>query len=129
MLQTEKSHPQKNLGWAYRSSQAKFQKASSLSGTLPDLTYTPNLNFSGDDSFQFVASDGESESSVATVTITVNAVQEVFFWNPENLVYGQDAMTHVFNATSSIPASIFYFDGNTKLPFLAKKGSFVLPSK
>jgi hypothetical protein len=43
----------------------------SLSGTAPDLSYTPNLGFSGSDSFTFKAMDALAESNVATVSITV----------------------------------------------------------
>jgi hypothetical protein len=43
----------------------------SLSGTAPDLTYTPNLGFSGDDSFTFIVNDGEIDSLAATIQITV----------------------------------------------------------
>ncbi|MDF7806650.1 Ig-like domain-containing protein [Pontiellaceae bacterium B12219] len=42
-----------------------------LSGTVPDLTYTPNGGFVGNDSFVFTASDGVLESEPATVFITV----------------------------------------------------------
>ncbi len=42
-----------------------------LSGTAPDLLYTPNLNFSGADSFTFKANDGQADSNIATVSITV----------------------------------------------------------
>ncbi len=46
----------------------------SLSGTAPNLTYTPNAEFSGTDSFTFTVSDGSASAS-ATVNITVNAVE------------------------------------------------------
>ncbi len=42
-----------------------------LTGSAPDLTYTPAVNFSGLDSFRFVASDGSLSSAEATVTIDV----------------------------------------------------------
>jgi VCBS repeat-containing protein len=48
----------------------------SLSGTPPAVTYTPNLNFFGDDSFTFRVSDGELTSNIATVNITVNPVND-----------------------------------------------------
>ena len=38
--------------------------------------YTPNANFNGTDSFTYTASDGSAASDVATVTITVNAVND-----------------------------------------------------
>lgn len=38
------------------------------------FSYSPALDFSGTDSFTYVANDGSSDSAVATVTITVKAV-------------------------------------------------------
>lgn len=43
-----------------------------LSGTAPDLTYTPDTDFSGDDSFSFTVNDGSVDSAAATISITVN---------------------------------------------------------
>jgi hypothetical protein len=43
----------------------------SLSGTEPYLTYTPDTDFSGSDSFTFVVTDGSDESEPATVSIEV----------------------------------------------------------
>ena len=45
----------------------------SLSGTAPNVTYTPNANYNGSDSFTFMANDGKVDSNAATVSITVNA--------------------------------------------------------
>jgi len=42
-----------------------------LSGTAPDLTYTPTSGYSGVDSFTFKANDGTDDSNVAFVQITV----------------------------------------------------------
>src|SRR6185436_8346828 len=42
-----------------------------LSGTAPNLTYNPNLNHVGKDSFTFKANDGTTESNVAGVSITI----------------------------------------------------------
>ena len=39
-------------------------------------TYTPNANFNGTDSFKFKANDGSADSSAATVSITVSAVND-----------------------------------------------------
>jgi VCBS repeat-containing protein len=47
-----------------------------LSGVVPDLTYTPDANFNGPDSFTFTASDGSATSSPATVSITVSPVND-----------------------------------------------------
>jgi hypothetical protein len=40
------------------------------------VTYTPSSDYNGADSFTFVAHDGSATSSVATVTITVGAVND-----------------------------------------------------
>lgn len=42
-----------------------------LTGMAPQLTYRPNQGFIGTDSFTFRASDGSSDSNLATVTIRV----------------------------------------------------------
>jgi Ca2+-binding RTX toxin-like protein len=47
-----------------------------LSGTAPNLTYTPNANFSGSDSFTFKVNDGTADSNIATVSITVTPVND-----------------------------------------------------
>jgi large repetitive protein len=41
------------------------------------FTYSPQANFSGTDTFRYQASDGLATSGIATVTITVNAVNDV----------------------------------------------------
>ena len=48
-----------------------------LSGTAPNLTYTPTANANGTDSFTFRVNDGALDSAVATVTITVTAVNDL----------------------------------------------------
>nr|GAP19065.1 protein containing VCBS repeat [Levilinea saccharolytica] len=47
-----------------------------LSGSAPVLTYTPDLNYHGGDSFTFKANDGGLDSNIATVTITVLPVND-----------------------------------------------------
>jgi VCBS repeat-containing protein len=41
------------------------------------FTYTPASNYNGSDSFTYKANDGNADSSVVTVSITVNAVNDV----------------------------------------------------
>ena len=47
-----------------------------LSGTIPNLTYTPATNYSGSDSFTFKVNDGTQDSNTATISITVIAVND-----------------------------------------------------
>lgn len=47
-----------------------------LSGSEPDLTYTPNPNSTGTDSFTYRVNDGELDSAPATVTINISSVND-----------------------------------------------------
>ncbi|MBN1536803.1 MAG: tandem-95 repeat protein, partial [Anaerolineales bacterium] len=47
-----------------------------LSGTAPDLIYTPDADYFGDDSFTFKVNDGAVDSAEAMVSITVNPVND-----------------------------------------------------
>jgi VCBS repeat-containing protein len=47
-----------------------------LSGSGANLTYTPEANYNGADSFTYKATDGTADSGPATVTITVHAVND-----------------------------------------------------
>jgi hypothetical protein len=47
-----------------------------LSGTAPNLTYTPAPNYFGPDSFTFKVNDGLADSAVATVSINVISVND-----------------------------------------------------
>jgi C1A family cysteine protease len=51
-----------------------------LSGTAPNLTYTPAADYSGADSFAFRAYDGALYSNTATVSITVTQPEMVAWW-------------------------------------------------
>jgi PKD repeat protein len=97
-----------------------------LSGTAPDLTYTPNAGYTGPDSFTYMVNDGYLDSNTATVTITVNpvSVEAVLFaveyawgapapgykWDPFPLIFigwthvriENRGNTDVYNVTASI---------------------------
>jgi hypothetical protein len=47
-----------------------------LTGTAPDLTYTPTGDFAGSDSFTFTVNDGIVDSADGTVSITISAVND-----------------------------------------------------
>ena len=48
----------------------------SLTETATGWTYTPDADFNGSDSFVYQANDGESSSEQATVSITVNSIND-----------------------------------------------------
>ncbi|MBW2657211.1 MAG: tandem-95 repeat protein, partial [Deltaproteobacteria bacterium] len=47
-----------------------------LSGTAPDLTYTPGRNYHGGDSFSFTVKDGNLSGNTAIVSLTINPVND-----------------------------------------------------
>ena len=53
-----------------------------LTGTAPNLSYTPDTSFSGSDSFTFKANDGTGDSNIATVTITVGEPVTIILYLP-----------------------------------------------
>ena len=82
-----------------------------LTGTAPNLTYTPTSGYAGADSFTFKANNG-TDSNIATVTITVQsaggtASQTISFPALATPVtYGAAAMT--LNATASSSLTVSY---------------------
>ena len=58
-----------------------------LFGVPPKLTYKPDRNYNGSDSFRFKVNDGWNESNTATVNITVRAV------NDAPIAYSQSVTT------------------------------------
>ncbi|MBD1863356.1 MULTISPECIES: tandem-95 repeat protein [Trichocoleus] len=58
----------------------------SVTNSNGTLTYTPNANTSGNDSFTYVVSDGRTGTATATVNITVNSIQDA-------PIAGDDAFT------------------------------------
>ncbi|MCU0781657.1 MAG: Ig-like domain-containing protein, partial [Akkermansiaceae bacterium] len=47
-----------------------------LSGTPPNVSYTPKANFNGADGFSFKVNDGTVDSAIASVSITVTPVSD-----------------------------------------------------
>lgn len=73
----------------------------SLSGTAPDLTYTPDPGFVGVDSFTFVVNDGTFDSKTATVTLNVrnNSAPQVDAGNDMTVVAGTESWEPESTAT------------------------------
>jgi len=51
-------------------------KGSAIISNAGDFTYTPNADFNGTDSFTYKVNDGTVDSNIATVTVTVTAVND-----------------------------------------------------
>ncbi|PYV78309.1 MAG: hypothetical protein DMG96_08300, partial [Acidobacteria bacterium] len=76
----------------------------SLSGSAPNLTYTPNAGYVGPDSFTFRAKDGTSNSNTATVTITVRGLAPVIN-STVGYLNGTPLTAHTSSPFNSIGAS------------------------
>lgn len=59
------------------------------------FTYTPVANYFGTDSFTYKVNDGQANSNVATVTLAVNAVNDVPVANPETYITAEDSDLNV----------------------------------
>ncbi len=71
-----------------------------ISGTAPDLIYTPNQDFTGSDHFSFVVSDGKDTSKIGTVLFTephTNAPVKVF------ILAGQSNMLGYGEVSENLP--------------------------
>jgi len=61
-----------------------------LSGTAPNVIYTPGENYNGQDSFSFKVNDGKADSAAATVSLSVTAVNDAPVANNQNATTAED---------------------------------------
>ncbi len=80
-----------------------------LSGTAPNLTYTPNADFNGADSFTFTANDGTVSSAAATVSITVNPVNDAPVADDQNVSVNEDDSLAITLTGSDVEGSALTF--------------------
>lgn len=73
-----------------------------LTGTVPNLTYTPSNNYSGTDSFTFRVNDGSLNSNSATVSITVTSVNQAPTANAQSVTLAENT-TKAITLTGSDP--------------------------
>lgn len=66
------------------------------------VSYSPAENYHGDDSFTFVANDGEDNSSTATISITINEVNDAPVARNGSLVTGEGETKSVTLSASDI---------------------------
>jgi len=75
----------------------------------PNVVYTPNPNFNGNDSFSFSVSDGELDSNIATVSITVSPTNDAPVANAQSLTTGEDTPLPIVLSGSDIDSEIFSY--------------------
>lgn len=73
-----------------------------LTGTAPALTYTPNTDINGNDSFTFLVNDGVHDSAPVTVSIVVNGVNDAPTANSQSTSTNENTAASI-NLTGSDP--------------------------
>ena len=87
-----------------------------LTGTAPNLTYTPHAHYLGTDSFTFKANDGFLDSNVATATIHIlQTVATIVARN--GYIQGNAQTTHTTTAFDSTGASALVAFVSTNTPW------------
>ena len=61
-----------------------------LTGTAPNLTYTPDANYNGTDSFSFVTNDGTVNSTPATIDVTITPVNDAPTADDQSVAVAED---------------------------------------
>ena len=98
-----------------------------LTGTPPNLTYTPAANFAGSDSFTFKVNDGKVDSSLATITLNVTQVNDppvLIVPAAQNVLAGQN-VSFVLDVSDPDRAQQSYTYSSTNLPV----GATITPSQ
>lgn len=80
-----------------------------LSGTAPNVTYSPGANFSGTDSLTFRVSDGSVNSANAVVSITVTAVNDAPVASPKSITTVEDTAVAVTLTGTDVENSALSF--------------------
>ncbi len=91
-----------------------------LDANAPNMRYIPDSDYFGEDSFSYVASDLKTDSNEATVTLTINAVNDAPIANAgEDITITQGSLV-VLNAQNSTDID------DTTLSYEWKEGSILL---
>jgi VCBS repeat-containing protein len=80
-----------------------------LSGAVPNVTYTPDADFFGTDSFTFRVDDGTDDSALATVTITVDPVNDAPVADPQTVSTSEDTAKAITLTGSDIEGDVLDF--------------------
>ena len=66
-----------------------------------DVSYTPNANFFGGDTFTYTISDGNGGFDTATVMVTVTGVQDAPAANDDGATVAEDSVANVINVLAN----------------------------
>ncbi len=88
--------------------------------TKPTFTYTPNIGFVGEDSFTYIAYDGEKYSNVATVKINVKETADttapvITIISPRDRTYDDDDVLFKITTNEDVSEAWFNLDGGSRV--------------
>ena len=75
------------------------------------MTYTPAANYNGPDSFTFTVNDGTVDSNVATVSITVSAVNDAPVADDQSVTTAEDTAKAITLAGTDVDGDTLTCDG------------------
>jgi hypothetical protein len=81
-----------------------------LSGSPPDLIYTPATNYNGKDSFQFMACDAWLDSAPATISLIIRPVNDAPVARPQVVVTAEDTATNLTLAAEDVEGDSLSFN-------------------
>jgi hypothetical protein len=82
-----------------------------LSGTPPNLNYTPNADYNGPDAFSFTASDGAATSEAATVSLNITPINDapIAQAGPDQTVFVGDTVALDGSSSEDVDQDIINF--------------------
>ena len=84
-----------------------------LTGTAPNVTYTPNANYFGSDSFSFKVNDGAADSNTAAITITVADINDLPTVSSQSVSTPEDNALAIVLAATDSDGSIVSYTANS----------------
>ncbi len=108
-------------------SQPSNGQITSLNSNTGDVTYSPNSNFNGSDSFTYTATDGQATSSAGTINITVNSINDPPSADSKSVSTNEDTAITVqlSNRDTDGDSLSFQITSNPSHGRLSKSGSSV----
>ena len=80
-----------------------------LTGTAPELIYTPDADYNGTDTFRYIANDGMMNSPEATVSITIDPVGDAPVADPQSVTTMFNQGVAITLTGSDVDGDALYF--------------------
>ena len=80
-----------------------------LTGAVPNLTYKPNDDFNGNDSFTFKANDGTTDTKETTIKVTITPVNDIPKVKGQELTFDQGESQEITFLAEDIDSEAFTY--------------------